>query len=61
MGGRAFDEGRSIVARLLSIGLVALLLLGASGCTSGNHEPPRGDPLDPVDAFPQVRNSYMRQ
>jgi hypothetical protein len=54
--------------RLLSIGLVASVLLGAGGCASGEQsgatsprEPRTYDRLDPVNAFPQVRDSYMRQ
>jgi hypothetical protein len=60
--------GGLAMIRLLSIGLVALLALGAAGCASGersgttSERAPRGnDRLDPVNAFPQVRDSYMRQ
>ena len=56
--------------RLVTIGVVASVLLGAGGCASGEQsgatsqqEPRTYDRLDPVDAFPQARgaNPYMRQ
>jgi hypothetical protein len=54
--------------RLLSIGLVASALLGAGGCAPGEQsgatsqrEPRTYERLDPINAFPQVRDSYMRQ
>jgi hypothetical protein len=56
------------MVRLFSIGLAALLLLGTSGCasepgsgTTSERAPRTNDRLDPVNAFPQVRDSYMRQ
>ena len=56
--------------RLVAIGVVGLILLGAGGCAPGeqsgatSERPARStDRLDPVNAFPQARgaNPYMRQ
>ena len=56
------------MTRLLSIGLATLLVLGAAGCAPGEQSgttsertPRSTDRLDPVNSFPQVRDSYMRQ
>ena len=54
--------------RLLAIGLLGSVLLGAGACApreqSGatSQQPARSvDRLDPVNAFPQVRTPSMRQ
>lgn len=56
------------MGRLVAIGVVGLILLGAGGCAPGEQSGAtsersarNADRLDPVNAFPQVRDSYMRQ
>jgi len=54
------------MTRLAAFSLLALILAEISGCASeapsgATASKPRNDRLDPVNAFPQVRDSYMRQ
>jgi hypothetical protein len=55
------------MARMTALGLFALIAAGMTACASespSGSAPPATrstDPLNPVDAFPQVRGPYMRQ